>query len=93
MTAKSETRGERLHLRLSPTDDGLIRAAAEASHLSITDFVVRAARASAAAALADRHHVVLDATTWDALDRRVARKGRPNPKTAELFRRATPFDR
>jgi uncharacterized protein (DUF1778 family) len=93
MVAKAETRDERLHLRLSPTDDGLIRAAAEAAHLSITEFVVQAARASAAETLADRTHVLLDAKTWDALDRRVSRKGRRNPKTAELFKRPSPFQR
>jgi len=91
MATKPETRDERLHLRLSPTDDGLIRAAAEASHLSITEFVVQAARASAAATLSDRDHVVLDAKTWDALERRVSRKGRRNAKTAELFERQSPF--
>lgn len=93
MATKAETRDERLHLRLSPTDDGLIRAAAEASHLSITEFVVQAARASAAETLADRDHVVLDAETWDALERRVSRKGRRNAKTAELFERPSPFEK
>jgi len=93
MATKAETRDERLHLRLSPTDDRLIRAAAEASHLSITEFVVQAARSSAAETLSDRDHVVLDAKTWDALERRVSRKGRRNPKTAELFERPFPFDR
>jgi uncharacterized protein (DUF1778 family) len=92
MATKSEARDERLHLRLSPTDDGLIRAAAEAAHQSITEFVVHAARASAAETLADRQHVVLDAQTWDALDRRLSGKGRRIAKTAELFRRPTPFD-
>lgn len=92
MATRSEVRGERLHLRLSPTDDGLIRAAAAASHQSITEFVVHAARASAAATLADRDHAVLDAQAWDALERRVSRAGRRNPKTAELFERPTPFE-
>lgn len=91
MAMKAERRDERLHLRLSPTDDRLIRAAAEASHLTITEFVVQAARASAAETLADRDHVVLDAKTWDALERRVSRKGRRNAKTAELFERPSPF--
>lgn len=93
MAMKAETRDERLHLRLSPTDDGLIRAAAEAAHLSITEFVVQAARASAAETLADRDHVVLDAATWDALERRVSRKGRRRAKTAELFERPSPFEK
>ncbi len=91
MTTASEARNERLHLRLSPSDDGLIRAAAEASQVSITEFVVQAARSSAAETLADRDHVVLDAEAWDALEKEVSRKGRRNPKTAELFARQSPF--
>ncbi|MGB3410820.1 MAG: DUF1778 domain-containing protein [Microthrixaceae bacterium] len=91
MATTSETRAERLHLRLSSTDDGLIRAAAEAAHLSITEFVVQAARASAADTLADREHIVLDAATWDALERRVSKKGRRNPKAANLFERPSPI--
>jgi uncharacterized protein (DUF1778 family) len=69
------------------TDDGLIRAGAQAANLSLTEFVLRAARASAVDALAERDHVVLDADVWDELDARVGRKGRRNPKVAELFSR------
>lgn len=90
MPTPAETRHDRLHLRLSSTDDGLIRAAAAAANLSLTEFVVRAARTSATDLLADRDHVVLDAKAWDQLDARVARQGKRNPAVAELFSRATP---
>ena len=85
-------RDERLQLRLSAVDDGLIRAAAAAADVSISEFVVKAARASAAETLADRDHVVLDAATWDELNSRVSRKGKRNARVAELFQRPTPFD-
>jgi uncharacterized protein (DUF1778 family) len=91
-TIKRDARQERLHLRLSPTDDELIRAAAHAEDVSISEFVLRAARASAAEALADRRHVVLDAKTWDALDARLAKKGTRNEKAAELLSRPSPFE-
>lgn len=87
MAMPTETRQQRLHLRLSPADDGLIRAGAEAAHLSLTDFVVQAARASAARTLAERDHAVLDADSWDRLDARLRRAGRPNPKITELLSR------
>jgi uncharacterized protein (DUF1778 family) len=90
-TSNSEARQERLHLRLSATDDELIRAAAEAEQVSITEFVLRAARSSATEALADRRYVVLDAKTWDALDARLRQKAPDNPKLAELFERPSPF--
>jgi len=92
MSASSEARQERLHLRLSPSDDGLIRGAAEAASLSLTEFVLQAARASAVRTLAERDHVVLDADTWDALEARVANRGRRNEKVAALFSRPSPFE-
>ena len=90
MSSPSETRHERLHVRLSPTDDGLIRAAAQAANLSLTEFVLRAARASAAHTLAERDHVVLDADTWDRLDARVGESGKRNAKVVDLFARPAP---
>jgi len=90
--ARTENRDERLQLRLSPTDDALIRAAAAAANVSLTEFVLQATRASAARTLADRDHVVLDAATWDALEARVGRRGRRRKKTAELFQRPALFE-
>jgi uncharacterized protein (DUF1778 family) len=90
MSTSAETRHERLHVRLSPTDDGLIRAAAKAANLSLTEFVLRAARASAADTLAERDRVVLDSETWERLDARVAKRGKRNAKVAELFARPAP---
>jgi uncharacterized protein (DUF1778 family) len=84
-------RQERLHLRLSAVDDALIRAAAQAEQVSITEFVLQAARRSATETLADRLHVVLDAETWDALDARVAEPGRRRREVAELFDRTSPL--
>lgn len=90
MSVAPETRHERLHVRLSPTDDGLIRAAAQAANLSLTEFVLRAARSSAAHTLAERDHVVLDAETWDHLETRVGRRGKRNAHVADLFARPAP---
>ena len=50
MTAtRDETKVERLHVRLSPADNGLIRQAADAEHVSLSEFVIRSARAAARA--------------------------------------------
>jgi uncharacterized protein (DUF1778 family) len=87
MAASTQARHERLHLRLSPSDDGVIRAAAAAADLSLTEFVLRAARASAVQTLADREHVVLDPETWDRLEARIRERGKPHPRVAELFSR------
>lgn len=63
-----------------------------AGMVSLTEFVLRVVHASAAETLADRDHVVLDASAWGALDARVARRGRRNTKVAELFERPSPFE-
>lgn len=85
VATSNETRDERIHLRLSPADDGLIRAAADAARLSLTEFVIQAARTSATRTLAERDHVVIDGDAWDLLDAKVSAKGRMNVKAAELF--------
>lgn len=86
-----ETKVERLHVRLSPADNGLIRQAAESEHVSLTEFVVRSARSEAARILADRTSVVIGADEWDALDARLAEPGVVKPELAKLFAEPSPF--
>jgi uncharacterized protein (DUF1778 family) len=92
-TTRDETKVERLHVRLSPADNGLLREAAEAEHVSLTEFVVRSARAEARRVLADRTSVVLTADDWDALEARLAEPGVVKPEIAKLFAKPSPFDR
>lgn len=91
-TARDETKVERLHVRLSPADNGLIRQAADAKHVSLSEFVIRSARAEAMRVLAERTSVVIAADAWDALEARLAEPGVVRPDLARLFAKPSPFD-
>jgi len=91
-TTRDETKVERLHVRLSPADDGLIRRAAEAEHVSLSEFVVRSARAEAMRLLTERTSVTISAAEWDALEARLAEPGVVKPDVARLFAKPSPFN-
>lgn len=93
MAARDESKVERLHLRLSPADNGLIRQAADADHVSLSEFVIRAARSEAIRMLADRASVVITATEWEALEVRLREPGAVNSDLAKLFAKPSPFKR
>jgi len=88
---RDETKVERLHVRLSPADNGLIRQAAEAERVSLSEFVLRSARSEATRVLAERTSVEIDADAWDALEARLAEPGVVKPEVAELFAKPVPF--
>ena len=58
---------ERLNLRLTSTQDSILRSAAEARGESTSDYVLRHAVIAAEMDLADRRVFVVDETTWTAL--------------------------
>jgi uncharacterized protein (DUF1778 family) len=89
---RDETKVERLHVRLSPADNGIIRQAADAEHISLSEFVIRSARAEAMRVLAERTSVVIAAEEWDALEARLAEPGVVRPEVARLFAKPSPFD-
>ncbi len=89
---RDETKVERLHMRLSGADNGLIRQAANAEHVSLSEFVIRSARAEAIRVLATRGSVVLAAHDWDVLEARIAEPGVFKPELAKLFAKSPPFD-
>jgi uncharacterized protein (DUF1778 family) len=81
----STLKESRMAVRMTDADDAVIRAAAAAEGLSVTDFMVTAAAARARDALADRRTFVLDdaqmAEFQAILDRPVVHK----PALAKLF--------
>ena len=58
---------ERLSLRLTPTQDMVLRRAAEARGESTSDYVLRHAVEAAELDLADRRVFILDDAAWDEL--------------------------
>lgn len=60
------TRSEKLDLRLTPDAKRVLKAAAQASQQSVSEFVLGSALACASEALPDRQHFGLDAARWEA---------------------------
>jgi uncharacterized protein (DUF1778 family) len=82
----------RLAVRLTPTQDALIRDAAAASGQSLTDFVTAAAVARAEDTLADRRVFRLDDSAWEAFIAILDRPAVANPALTKLLNTPAPWD-
>jgi uncharacterized protein (DUF1778 family) len=86
----SETKTQRVHLRVAASDDELFRSAAAVSHESLSEFLVESGRERAERILADRTRFVLTASQWRAFTKALDRPARELPAAVELFRRPRP---
>jgi len=92
MTTRS-ARTEKLDLRLSSAAKETLRAAATASHRSISDFVLESALARADETLADRRHFGLDAERWNAFLVALDAPVRKLPRVRRLLAERSAFER
>ena len=92
MTTRS-ARTEKLDLRLSSAAKETLRAAATASHRSISDFVLESALARADETLADRRHFGLDAERWNAFLAALDAPVRKLPRVRRLLAERSAFER
>lgn len=86
------TRAAKLDLRLSVEAKRTLHAAAQASHRSVSQFVLESALARAEETLADRQRFELDAERWVAFMAALDAPPRDLPRLRRLFDEATPFD-
>jgi len=86
----SETKTQRVHLRVAASDDELFRSAAAASDESLSEFLVESGRERAERILADRTRFVLSSAQWRAFTAALDRPAREIPAAVELFRRPRP---
>jgi uncharacterized protein (DUF1778 family) len=85
---------ERLSLRLTPTQDVVLRRAAEARGESTSDYVLRHAVEAAELDLADRRVFALDDAAWDELQGLLsATPSRLPPAMARLLSRQSVLER
>ena len=87
---QTDARSERLQIRLHPRDRALIEEAAKAKGVTLTEFVVSAARPAARDTLADRTEFVLGpeaACWWEEIN---ARPARDLPSVRALMERPSP---
>jgi uncharacterized protein (DUF1778 family) len=86
----SETKTQRVHLRVAASDDELLRSAAAASHESLSEFLVESGRERAERVLTDRTRFVLASADWRVFTAALDRPAREIPAVVELFRRSRP---
>jgi uncharacterized protein (DUF1778 family) len=86
----AEMKTQRMHLRVSATDDELFRSAAAAEQESLSEFLVESGRERAERVLADRTRFALPAGEWRAFTAALDRPAREVPEVVDLFRRPRP---
>ena len=86
------TRTEKLDLRLSQEAKLTLKAAASASHRSVSEFVLDSALGKAGETLADRQSFGLNAEQWKAFRAALDAPPRPLPRLKRLLREPGFFD-
>ena len=89
----TETRNEKLDLRLTPSAKRVLKTAALAAHRSVSEFVLESALARAEATLPDRQRFGLTADQWEAFQSALSAPPRPAPRLAKLLKEPSVFDR
>jgi uncharacterized protein (DUF1778 family) len=89
MTARSA----RLGLRATPYQEAVLRRAAEATHKSMTDFILDSACQAAEQALLDQRLFLISDQSAQALLELLDRPVQVNDGLADLFSRPAPWNR
>ena len=89
----TETRIEKLDLRLTPSAKRALQIAARAAHRSVSEFVLESALARAEESLPDRQRFGLTADQWEAFQAALSTPPRPAPRIAKLLKQPSVFER
>ena len=89
----TETRNEKLDLRLTASAKRALQVAASAAHRSLSEFVLESAIARAEETLPDRGRFRLSAKQWEAFQAALSAPPRPTPRLRRLLRERTVFER
>lgn len=87
------TRTEKLDLRLSPAAKQKLRAAAEAAHRSVSDFVLDSALTRADEMLADQRHFGLSPAQWKRFLKALDAPPRSHARMKRLLNEPSVFER
>jgi uncharacterized protein (DUF1778 family) len=85
ITTPEQSKSRRFQLRATAGEESLIKVAAERQGVSVTDFILRAAREKAEEALADRTRFVLQEKQWKQFMDALERPAREKPRLRRLF--------
>jgi uncharacterized protein (DUF1778 family) len=88
----TETRTEKLDLRLTPSAKRVLQTAALAANKSVSEFVVESALARAEETLPDRQRFGLTADQWKAFQDALAAPPRPARRLSKLLKEPSVFD-
>lgn len=89
----SETRTEKLDLRLSPSVKRTLQYAARAERRSVSDFVLESALAHAEETLPSRQHFGLSAERWAAFQAALDAPPSPAPRLVQLLHQPSVFEK
>lgn len=87
----SVTKDERLQIRVDPAEKRLLERAAEASHVSVSAFVLQSAAAQAADVLAERQLIELSPDAATAFIEALERPATVNRRLATALKRQRKF--
>lgn len=90
MEAKTQ-KTQRINLRTTVRQEATIRRAAEATHRSVTDFVLEAASLEAERIMADRRRFDLSDEQFSEFERLLDQELPSNSKLKKLANRQSPF--
>ena len=87
MTDVSESRSERVDLRMTPAAKRTLQQAAAIKNKTLTEFLLDTGLTAAFDALADRRVFQLDAKRWDEFMVALAKPPKDNPRLRKLLAR------
>ena len=89
----TETRNEKIDLRVTPSAKRALQIAASAAQRSVSEFVLESAMARAEETLPDRQHFGLDAGQWEAFQAALDAPPRSTPRLQTLLQQPSVFER
>ena len=89
----TETRNEKLDLRLTPSAKRALQVAAIAARRSVSEFVLESALARAEETLPDRQRFGLSAKQWEAFLAALSAPPRPARRLGKLLKKPSVFER
>jgi uncharacterized protein (DUF1778 family) len=91
--ATTETRNEKLDLRLTPSAKRTLQVAAKLARRSVSEFVLESALQRAEETLPDRQRFGLDAKAWAKFQQALDAPPRAMPRLQRLLRELSVVDR
>lgn len=87
-----DTKTERWSIRVTPTEDTIVRQVLSNTGMSLNEYVVSRAVAAAIDDLADRRVFALSTEAWDELQEILGRPARTKPRIAALLAEPSVLD-